>query len=167
MKVKPTKLSVRLLLLALSVALCFAAFAACSEKTEPGQPDVPVSAFTTEIDPLFDTAAMFSPDTDYMLQKLKLDDAAVLEFTMRLPTSTNLDEYGVFIAAPGREQDVENAVRKYCKTAADALMGYLPDEEQKIVEAEITANGKYVLYVMAEADTRTAAKSAFDAVLAE
>jgi hypothetical protein len=142
----------------------------CNPKTDtpegsPLSPENEPSAagIAASLDTLFDTDAMFELDPARMLKELTLDDGAVAEFVMKVPTGTNQDEYGVFAAAPGREQDVVNAVNSYLTSRQDKWMDeYLPEERPKIFNAVSKSQGRFVMYVMAPEDVRVKAAETFE-----
>ncbi|MDR0818720.1 MAG: DUF4358 domain-containing protein [Oscillospiraceae bacterium] len=155
------KIAAILLLLAIA-----AGFASCGNTPDsPASPakEPTIEELTTELDKVFDADAMHELDAERVERELGLSADAFTAYAMKVPTGTNMDEYGVFIAASGREQEVMNAVNAYIGSRQERWMDeYLPDERPKIFDAQAKSQGKYVIYVMAFEDNRSKAINAFD-----
>jgi hypothetical protein len=133
------------------LALCAATFlmAGCAATTP--QKDVSIAELekTVEATIDFDTSAMHTADREYMLMLLEVDGEAISDFVMKIPTGTNQNEYGVFVAAPDRESEVEDAVNKYLQTRKEEWdVNYLAEEKFKIDSGRCGRIGPYVYYVI-------------------
>jgi hypothetical protein len=121
-----------------------------------------IAELTAALDACFDAEGMHSLDESRVLDTLGLDATDLTGFVMKVPVGTNMDEYGVFIAADGKSQAVTNAVVAYITARQESWMDeYLPDERPKIFEAEMHSALNYVFYVMAFKDVRANATAAF------
>ncbi|MDR2606375.1 MAG: DUF4358 domain-containing protein [Oscillospiraceae bacterium] len=148
------------LTLLLALALVITALAGCAPKEGLGTGTI--EDFYAAVEPMFDTKAMAELAYDNILRNLKIDAELVDSAKVMVPTGTNQDEFGIFIAAPGRGQDLETALNAYITRRQDAWMDeYLPEERPKIFDAEVIAHGDHILYVMATSDRRRAASKAF------
>ncbi len=124
-----------------------------------------ITELTAELDKYFDSSMMHSLDPDRTAGELNIETSAIDAFTMNVPISTNMDEYGVFIAASGHEAELTSAVNAYIKRRQDSWMNeYLPEERPKIFEAQTKSNGRYIIYVMSSEDTRNNVLSKFDSL---
>jgi hypothetical protein len=146
--------------LLLAIALVITMVVGCASKEEMHM--VTVEGFTVAVEPLFDTKAMAELDYDNIIRNLKINEELIDSAKVMVPTGTNQDEFGIFIAVPGRGKDLEDALNAYITRRQEAWMDeYLPEERPKIFDAEVTAHGDHILYVMASGDRRRAAAKAF------
>jgi len=148
----------------LLLTFVFLIFAGCAEKEMTHE--VNIDDFFAAVEPNFDTKAMAELPYENILRNLKIDAELIESARVMVPTGTNQDEFGVFIAAEGRGSELKDALNAYFATRQAAWMDeYLPEERSKIFEPEITAHGDHILYVMASSDRqRTAAKAFMDAM---
>jgi hypothetical protein len=134
----------------LAAALAGLLLAGCAGE-QPQQKEVSIADITAAVEAVldFDPGGMHSADREYMLMLLEIDGEAIGDFVMKTPTGTNQNEYGLFIAAPEREKDVENAVNAYLQTRKEEWdEQYLPEEGFKIDAGRCGRDGRYVYYVI-------------------
>lgn len=97
----------------------------------------------------FDTKGMYNVPEDDMTGLLNVSGDLFTDFVMKIPTGTNQNEYGVFIAAEGREKEAEETVRSYLQSRKDAWdRQYLAEEGLKIDGGQCKAEGRYVYFVI-------------------
>jgi len=140
------------LLIILIAALLFV-LPACGKKA--GAPSLDIETVTEKAEAAvgFPTAGMYTADRTYMHTFVVVDEAAVGDFVMKLPTSgLSINEYGVFIAAEGRERDVEAAIRAYLGLRKDTYDERYQGEGLVVDEGKCGRRGRYVYYVIGDGD---------------
>lgn len=129
-----------------------------------GRDDVPVADIVTAVDAaLSDSSGMLAVEESYVQGRLQVDTANCQEYAVKLNSSTNINEYGVFKA---KDEDaaktVAAEVEAYLSDRLSTWMDeYMPDEKPKLEAAEIKTQGVYVLYAILSDSDKTAAFSAF------
>jgi len=121
----------------------------CAEK--PDAPIADIIDITKSVENVigFDTDYMTKADSEYIFERIDIDEEAITDYVMKLPTGINQNEYGVFIAEKGHEKELENAVLAYLdhrKEVWDEM--YLPEEGFKIENAEHGRQGRYIYYTI-------------------
>jgi hypothetical protein len=125
-------------------------FSSCSSGSKI-KSDVPMSELQSAVESAidFDTASMHNADEKMMQLLTGLSEAVVEDYIMMLPTGTNQNEYGVFIAVEGSERAVSAAVADYLtERKANWEEQYLAEEKFKIDAGEYAVLGRYVYYII-------------------
>ncbi|MCL2121795.1 MAG: DUF4358 domain-containing protein [Clostridiales bacterium] len=145
---KASRRSVRIqsALILLSVLLCLCG---CSQKQAATIENI--ADITEKIESIldFDTRGMYDVPQDYMLELLQADSALFTDFVMKIPTGTNQNEYGVFIAAEGYEKEAEETISAYLQARKEAWDNqYLAEEGFKVDRGQSEREGRYVYFVI-------------------
>ncbi|MDR0935770.1 MAG: DUF4358 domain-containing protein [Oscillospiraceae bacterium] len=152
----------KIILFALAAALI--ALAACSPKdTELTYPehDITIEQLEAAVDLYFDTSVMYKADDEYIGRTFDFPEGVCASALVKVPTGTNQDEYGVFIAERGKEKELFEALQAYREKRQEAWMDeYLPEEKHKVSDASVSSFDNYVYYVIAGTETREAVASA-------
>lgn len=155
-----------LILLAAVLALCL--LAACGDKTE-SEPDM--DAVVTAIDSAIgNDGSMVAVDENYIRGSMKMDVSDYENYTVKINAmGVNIDEYGVFKGADSAQvKEIKAAVEDYLQMREDTWMTeYMPEEFPKLQNAEVWAEGNYVIYAILGDDAKTAAGDAFAACFNE
>jgi len=133
-------------LVLLSVLLCLCG---CSQKQTAAT--VTIADITEKIESIldFDTRGMYDVPQDYMLELLQADSVLFTDFVMKIPTGTNQNEYGVFIAAEGYEKEAEDTISAYLQARKEAWDNqYLAEEGFKVDRGQCEREGRYVYFVI-------------------
>jgi hypothetical protein len=135
------------------------ALSGCGRAESGVSTELSASDIADVIAPMFDTGAMVNLDEARMQRELSIDGALVSEYIMAVPSGTNQDEYGVLVAADTvAAGTISGAVSDYFERRRTSWMNeYLPEERGKLDSAEVRSfAGKYVVYVIADADKAAA-----------
>ena len=134
-----------------TVSLLLLALCLCGCTQKQAAPLVDIAQVTERIEAIldFNTRGMYNVPEDYMMELLQIDEGLVSAFVMKIPTGTNQNEYGVFIAVEGQEKDAEEAVAAYLKSRKeDWDRQYLAEEGFKIDQGQWEREGPYIYYVI-------------------
>ncbi|MDR0858256.1 MAG: DUF4358 domain-containing protein [Oscillospiraceae bacterium] len=148
------------LLFAVLLTLALFTLSGCIRR-EKTAADLTIEALESVFDGHFDLNTMHSADSEYIEHTLNLTPESYISGVMKVPTGTNQDEYGAFIAQPGNEGSVSAALTTYLGNRRGSWMDeYLPEEKHKLWDAIVITDGKYAYYVIADTETREAVKDA-------
>lgn len=123
-----------------------------SEEKKQAQMDIPilpieVVTMLVEMDIGFDTTDMHLVNNDYMHTLFKVSETAIIDYIIKLPTGTTLNEYGVFLATKESVKDVSIAVEDYLNERKKNWDNqYLAEEKFKIDKGESGVLGQYIFY---------------------
>jgi hypothetical protein len=152
----------KILLFALMTALI--ALAACSKDDATATytaRDITIEQLEAAVDPYFDTSVMYKADDEYISRTFDFPEGVCASALVKVPTGTNQDEYGVFIAEIGKEKELYNALLAYRDRRQAAWMDeYLPEEKHKVSDASVSSFDNYVYYVIGGPETRNSVASA-------
>ena len=105
------------------------------------------------------------PGDDYLAAMTGISASDVESYVLKLQVSgTGADSYGVFVLKD--EAGVESVRSSLTKYISDiqtnyANFNYLPEEESKVMNAEIWSEGKYIYFVILGDAERTAVNETF------
>jgi hypothetical protein len=136
----------KILILMLSLAVLING---CGQKQ--AAPVMDIADITKRVEEVldFDTKGMYDVPESFMLEFLRADSGLFSDFVMKVPTGTNQNEYGVFIAAEKREAEAEEAVAAYLKSRKEDWDNqYLAEEGFKIDAGQSGREGRYVFFVI-------------------
>ena len=151
----------------LILTLCLSLLAACGKKEvkNPDMADV-VSAVDQAIG---NTGDMLVRDEDYVSGFMKIDVSKLSAYTVKTNSvGVSIDEYGVFQAADsGSVKTLKESVDAYLQMRVDTWMTeYMPEEQPKLLSAQVWTEGNYVMYAILGDTTREAASTAFSSCFA-
>jgi hypothetical protein len=139
----------RVVLLVMLVLFAVLSPSGCSKKQAAQVEDIADVTERMEAILDFSVKGMYDVPKEFMLELLKVDDGMFTDFVMKIPTGTNQNEYGVFIAAEGREKEAEESVAAYLKARKeDWDRQYLAEEGIKIDQGQCGREGPYVYFVI-------------------
>ena len=125
----------------------------CSQKELAPITDIQEITDKTEAVLGFETKGMYNVPEDYMLELLDVKGELFTDFVMKIPTGTNQNEYGVFIAAIGHEKEAEDAVQAYLQSRKEEWdRQYLAEEGFKIDEGQCKREGRYIYFAIGSKD---------------
>ena len=105
------------------------------------------------------------PGDDYLSAVVGINASDVEGYVLKLQVAgTGADSYGVFVLKDAADADAVNkALNSYISDMQTnySNFNYLPEEEGKIMNAEIWSEGKYVYFVILGDGEREAVNSAF------
>lgn len=144
------------IILLLAAALLCCALCACGGSKL--RSDVPVSTLSDKVSAALGASDMIDPGENYAKGYLHKDPGEIGEFViMKTVVGTAIDEYGIFKAGTMSTDALETMLKDYLQLQRDAWMGYQPEEEYKLNDAEVKTVGEYVMYcILSEADRATA-----------
>ena len=105
------------------------------------------------------------PGDDYLSAVVGIDASEVAGYVLKLQIAgTGADSYGVFVAKDeAGKENVRAALTKYISDIQTnySNFNYLPEEESKIMNAEIWSEGQYVYFVILGDSERNSVNEAF------
>ena len=105
----------------------------------------------------------------YLSGVMNFDTTKTEEYAVYVDaTGTTVDEFGIFKAKEGCQEEVEKMLTEYLATRLDTWMDeYMPEEKPKVENAEIRNQGSYYLYVILGDSERQQTFSDFDSALSK
>ena len=109
------------------------------------------------------------PGDDYLSAVVGVDPAGIDGYVLKLQVAgTGADSYGVFVMKDGNDtSSVRDALTKYITDIQTnySNFNYLPEEESKIMNAEIWSEGKYIYFVVLGDAERNSVNEAFKSMM--
>ena len=105
----------------------------------------------------------------YVTGVMNFDTTKTEEYAVFIDaTGTTVDEFGIFKAKDGSENEVEQMLTEYLATRLDTWMDeYMPEEKPKVEKAEIKNQGSYYLYAILDDSEREKTFSDFNSALSK